>query len=195
MALLARIRSPAIHLPGFLCYHIRMVNYRRIKTGNPHDHYFFSIVTGNRRAWFNNSKIRGFVLDVMRKVEEKSGFQFKAWVILPDHLHWLIMACTADYSKAIWAFKRGVSAEFKKKSIILKGDKLWQDRFWEHTIRDDDDYWRHVDYIHFNPVKHGYVSSAINWKWSSFSEYVREGIYPKDWSADDEITIDGMEYD
>jgi putative transposase len=172
-----------------------MVNYRRIKTGNPCDHFFFSIVTGNRRPWFNGSHICTLALDLMKKVEAKSGFQFKAWVILPDHLHWLIMAGSADYSRAIWAFKRGVSARFKKNSIISKGDKFWQDRFWEHTIRDENDYWRHVDYIHFNPVKHGYVGSPGNWQWSSFAEYVRQGIYPDDWSAGDKIAIHGMKYD
>jgi len=75
------------------------------------------------------------------------------------------------------------------------GDTLWQDRFWEHTIWDDDDYCRHVDYTHYNPVKHGYVQSPRDWPWSSFSEYVKDGVYPEDWANGEDIMIDGMEYD
>jgi putative transposase len=172
-----------------------VVNYRRNKTGNPSDHFFFSIVTQDRKPWFNNPDINDLVFAIMKSAEAKSGFEFDAWVILPDHLHWMIMAGTADYSKAIWAFKRGVTAEMKKKDLVHKGETFWQERFWEHTIKDDDDYRRHVDYIHFNPVKHGYVKSPKDWKWSSFSEFVREGIYPEDWASGDDIIIDGMQYD
>lgn len=172
-----------------------MVNYRRNKTGNPNDHFFFSIVTEGKKPWFDNPEINGLILEIVKAVEAKSGFKFSAWVILPDHLHWLTMAGTADYSKAIWAFKRGVSAQFKRTRTISQGDILWQDRFWEHTIRDDDDYCRHVDYIHYNPVKHGYVRSPRDWQWSSFAEYVANGIYPEDWADGEDIVIDGMQYD
>jgi len=61
---------------------------------------------------------------------------------------------------------------------------LWQRRFWEHTIRDDTDFERHVDYIHFNPVKHGLVTRVRDWPHSSFHRYVRHGLMPEDWAGD-----------
>lgn len=61
---------------------------------------------------------------------------------------------------------------------------LWQRRFWEHTIKDDRDFERHVDYIHFNPAKHGYVSRVREWQYSSFRQYVRRGLLPEDWAGD-----------
>ena len=69
---------------------------------------------------------------------------------------------------------------------------LWQRRFWEHTIRTDDDFARHVDYIHFNPVKHGLVSRVLDWPYSSFHRYVRHGLLPKDWGG--EMRDDGSRY-
>ena len=61
---------------------------------------------------------------------------------------------------------------------------LWQRRFWEHTIREENDFARHVDYIHFNPVKHGLVSRVCDWPHSSFHQYVRAGLLPDDWAGD-----------
>jgi putative transposase len=61
---------------------------------------------------------------------------------------------------------------------------LWQRRFWEHTIRDETDFGRHVDYVHFNPVRHRLVSRVRDWPYSSFHAYVRRGLLPADWAAD-----------
>jgi putative transposase len=61
---------------------------------------------------------------------------------------------------------------------------LWQRRFWEHTIRNDDDFARHVNYVHFNPVKHSLVSGVRDWPHSSFHRYVRQGLLPEDWAGD-----------
>ena len=65
---------------------------------------------------------------------------------------------------------------------------IWQRRFWEHLIRDDRDFRRHIDYIHYNPVKHGYVSKVVDWPYSTFHRFVRNGVYPTDWASVDEIT-------
>jgi putative transposase len=62
---------------------------------------------------------------------------------------------------------------------------IWQRRFWEHAIRDEEDFARHADYIHFNPVKHGYVTRPLDWPYSSFRRFVKQGIYPEDWAASD----------
>src|SRR5205807_4594997 len=70
-------------------------------------------------------------------------------------------------------------------SKINKREKgIWQRRYWEHVIRDDADLARHVDYIHFNPVKHGLVSRVCDWSHSSFHQYVARGALPADWGGE-----------
>jgi len=120
-------------------------------------------------------------------------------VILPDHLH---AVCTLpagdDDFSGRW---RRIKGHFSKRTIqsgaAIKrrpnGElALWQRRFWEHTIRDDNDFTRHVDYIHFNPVKHGLVLRVLDWPYSSFHRYVRQGLLPKDWGG--EMREDGSRY-
>ncbi len=131
----------------------------------------------------------------MGRIRERFDIKLIAWVILPDHLHWLIKPGEADYSKVVYSFKKGLGAEFKKTGIISQGDMIWQDRFWEHTVKDDEDRERCVEYIHFNPVKHGLVKAPGDWKHSSFHRYVERGIYPADWADGARIVIAGAEYD
>jgi len=77
---------------------------------------------------------------------------------------------------------------------LQKGERgIWQRRFWEHVIRDERDYERHVDYIHYNPVKHGQVARVADWTYSSFHRYVKRGIYPLEWAADDKVRSLEME--
>ena len=113
-------------------------------------------------------------------------------MILPDHLH-VVMTLPlddADFSGRWRRIKGHFSSRLIAAGAPLKrhanGDlALWQRRFWEHTIRDDNDFARHVDYIHFNPVKHGLVSRARDWPYSSFHVYVRQGLLPEDWAGDE----------
>ena len=114
----------------------------------------------------------------------------EAIVVLPDHLHtiWTLPADDADYAER-W---RMIKSRFTK-SLVKEGVKigrnekgeydLWQRRYWEHTIRDDLDLQRHVDYIHCNPVKHGLVERVSDWPHSSFHRYVRDGIVSVDWGG------------
>jgi putative transposase len=62
---------------------------------------------------------------------------------------------------------------------------IWQRRFWEHQIRDDADFERHMDYVHFNPVKHGHVPNIEAWPYSTFHRYVGDGVCRSDWTGDD----------
>ena len=71
-----------------------------------------------------------------------------------------------------------------------KEQAVWQRRFWEHLIRGEQDFVRHVEYIHYNPVRHGLVNAPRNWEYSSFHRYVREGMYDVDWGAGRDITFD-----
>jgi putative transposase len=127
---------------------------------------------------------------IYASVEAKYPFETIAICVLPDHLHavWLLPAGDADFSVR-WSliksgFSRGLTAATPAPSKVAKREKgLWQRRFWEHAIRDDADLERHVDYIHFNPVKHGYVAQTCDWLHSSFHRYVARGLLPHDWGG------------
>jgi len=127
-----------------------------------------------------------------RSVTERYPFETLAICILPDHLHamWSLPEGDADFSSR-WSlikagFSRGLTSPGAKSARQLsKREKgLWQRRYWEHAIRDERDYVRHLDYIHFNPVKHGLVSRVCDWPHSSFHQYVARGELPQDWGGD-----------
>jgi len=172
-----------------------MVGYRRNKPGNPDDIFFLVIVTRNRRPWIAEFGCYDFLLAQMKRATREFGVRFEAWVILPDHVHWLIKPGKADYSRVVSAFKRWISWSFKRRGLIRKGEKLWQDRFWEETMRDGDHYQRCVEYIHYNPVKHGLAGTPRDWRYSSFHGYVEKGLYPYDWACDENMEIYESEYD
>ena len=172
-----------------------MVNYRRNKSGNPDDEFFFTIVTGDRQPWFEGKPERDLVHDTMGYIRKKYHIVYKAWVILPDHLHLLLKSPVADYSRVIWDFKRNLTYKFRRIGKINPGVNLWQDRFWEETIRDDKHYNNCVDYIHYNPVKHGLVTSPASWEHSSIHNYIRKGYIPPDWGDGSWTYIEGAEYD
>lgn len=124
-------------------------------------------------------------------------FKIEAIVILPDHLH-LIMSLPqekGDYSLR-WNFIKG---SFSKQIIHNKGISnyqknrrergIWQNRFWEHLIRDEMDFENHVNYIHFNPVKHGYIKRARDWQYSSIHKFIKNGIIEQDWGYDSDFSL------
>ena len=112
-------------------------------------------------------------------------------MIMPDHLHclWQLPPGDDDFPTHWYLIKSRFSrsikpGEFISKSRQRKGERgLWQRRYWEHLIRDESDYYRHVDYIHYNPVKHGYVPAAKDWQYSSFHRWVARGLYPLNWTT------------
>jgi putative transposase len=124
-------------------------------------------------------------------VRDFAPFHIDAWVVLPEHLHcvWTLPEWDADYSGRWRMIKAGFSARmpaarYRSESKIAKGEKgIWQRRFWEQTIRDERDYAVHVDYVHFNSVRHGLVARAADWPHSTFHRAVREGLYPADWGG------------
>lgn len=114
-------------------------------------------------------------------------------VVLPDHLHtiWTLPPDDADYSGRWRAIKSRFSRTLAHDDVRLNRNRrgefdFWQRRFWEHLLRDDDDFARHVDYIHYNPVKHGLVTSPSAWPLSSIHAFVRAGILPADWGGGDQ---------
>ncbi len=120
-------------------------------------------------------------------------------VVMPDHLHtvWTLPPEDADFALR-WrlikaAFSRALpKREWRSPSLIERGERgIWQRRYWEHTVRNDTDYSRHMDYLHFNPVKHGYVERVRDWPYSSFHRLVRRGMYPLDWAGGGDATDGG----
>ncbi|MEX2474204.1 transposase [Marinobacter sp.] len=168
-----------------------MMNYRRNRV--PGGTYFFTVVTADRAPILKSPSAVSCLRASFRSVLPRYPFSIDAMVVLPDHIHcvWTLPGEDDDYSLRWRLIKTG----FTKRLQRLPGEaglisqSIWQKRFWEHTVRDDLDFARHVDYIHFNPVKHGYVSRAADWPYSSFHRYVREGMLPVDWAVGEEVLV------
>jgi putative transposase len=164
-----------------------MVRYRRNFV--PGGTFFFTVTLADRHssALVDHVDALRAAFDAGRR---ERPFTIDAIVILPEHLHTIftLPAGDADFSGR-W---RRIKGHFSNHMISVGAAKrhpngdyaLWQRRFWEHTIRDENDFARHVDYIHFNPVKHGLVSRVRDWPYSSFHRYVREGLLTDDWAGD-----------
>jgi len=166
-----------------------MSRYRRLK--NDGGTFFFTVTLADRSSDLLVKHIDR-LRRVYRTVDEKHPFETIAICVLPDHIHaiWSLPDGDTNYSLR-WSliksgFTRGLAAPAPRSaSKIAKRERgIWQRRYWEHAIRDDSDLERHVDYIHFNPVKHGHVSRVCEWPHASFHRYVREGFLPADWGGD-----------
>jgi putative transposase len=165
-----------------------MVRYRRnyVAGGT----YFFTVTLADRRSRALVDHIAA-LRDAIRTTRQSRPFAIDAVVVLPDHLH-MIMTLPdgdADFSARWRAIKQRFTEGLVTAGVDIArnaaGERaLWQRRFWEHTIRDDRDLARHVDDIHFNPVKHGLVGRVCDWPYSSFHRFVREGLLPPDWAGD-----------
>lgn len=157
--------------------------------------YFFTVVTLNRTPIFTNEKRVEVLRQVIRKVMATRPFEIDAMVILPEHLHciWSMPEGDADYSSRWREIKKAASRQISTVTNTRHERNVWQRRFWEHAIRDEEDWRKHVDYIHYNPVKHGLVRSPGEWPWSSFSRAVDKGWYDESWGSSEPTTILGME--
>jgi putative transposase len=173
-----------------------MPNYRRCRI--PGGLYFFTVVTSRRQPLLIDhiDALRG----AFRLVRRRHPFHLPAAVILPDHLHciWELPRGDVEYSRR-WrliksCFSRALDVRLAGRLRSRRGERdVWQRRFWEHAIRDENDFARHVEYIHFNPVKHGYVKRACDWPYSSFRRYVENGIYEESWADGGDIA--GLEFE
>ncbi|MEH6875356.1 MAG: transposase [Candidatus Competibacter sp.] len=165
-----------------------MTAYRRHRVSG--GTYFFTVNLAERDRRLLTEDI-GALRDAFRRVRAAHPFRIEAVVVLPDHLHtlWTLPAGDHDFSLR-WrqlksAFSRAMETEeHLSASRARKRERgIWQRRFWEHAIRDEEDFSRHVDYIHYNPVKHGHVKSVVEWPYSSFHRHVGWGVYPADWAG------------
>lgn len=150
-----------------------MPNYVRARLAG--GSYFFTVTSLHRRPVLVKDGVRRALRNAIETTRTRSPFQIDAWTLLPDHLHciWTLPEGDADFSMRWSMIKRLTTQQL--------GEPVWQARFWEHAIRDERDYERHLDYIHFNPVKHGHVQRAVDWPYSTFHRHVRDGIYTADW--------------
>jgi putative transposase len=165
-----------------------MVGYRRNFV--PGGTYFFTVTLADRRLSMLVDHI-DVLRSALRTARSERPFTIDAIVILPDHLHAILTLPPedSDFSGRWRRIKGYFSSGLIDASIELvrrpNGSlALWQSRFWEHTIRDETDFARHVDYIHFNPVKHALVQRVRDWPYSSFHRYVQAGLLPDDWAGD-----------
>ena len=166
-----------------------MTGYRRnfIAGGS----FFFTVNLAERRLRLLTEHIEE-LRDAFRKVRRRHPFTIDAMVALPDHLHaaWTLPEDDADYATRWQLIKSAFShslppGERISDSRAARGERgIWQRRYWEHTIRDENDFTRDVDYIHINPVKHGLVTRVQDWPFSSFHRMVKLGVYSEDWAGD-----------
>ena len=177
-----------------MCVEDCVPNYRRPFW--PGGMFFFTVVTNDRRPLFQAEQARQCLREAMRAVQEDRPFEVAAMVLLPQHLHclWKLPDDDFDFSRRwgciksrfskLWlatgAARTGVSVSRAKRHEC----GIWQRRFWDHRIRDEEDWIRHVNYIHYNPVKHGLVRCPHAWPHSSFLHWTREGYYREDWLCD-----------
>lgn len=170
-----------------------MSNYRRAYiTGG---HYFFTVVTYQRIGLFADKDKVARLGEAFRHVKKRHPFSVDAIVVLPDHLHtiWRLPEDDADFSVR-WRLIKHYLARGLDCPTNRRGEKLlWQRRFWEHLLRDEEDWRNHVDYIHYNPVRHGYSNSPIEWKYSSFTSAVKRGWYEADWGCNEPAHIQKMQ--
>jgi putative transposase len=168
-----------------------MSRFRRSSFGTT---YFFTVISHRRRPILCDERIRTSLRDAIQAVRTQRPFVIDGWVLLPDHLHciWTLPNDDSDYSMRWSLIKHHVSyavRDFYTDGAMTRSRQkhrdaaIWQRRFWEHTIRSDIDMERHMDYIHFNPVRHGYARSAGEWPYSTFRRYVKDGVYPSDWAG------------
>ncbi|NIA20780.1 MAG: transposase [Anaerolineaceae bacterium] len=178
-----------------------MSNYRRAAV--PGGTFFFTAVAFQRRPLLTTSGVRPLLRRAILDTRRERPFRILAQVLLPNHLHtiWELPPGDDDFSTRWRLIKTRVTRSLRGRGIDIPHPNasrrrrhqhgLWQPRFWEHGVRDEDDLERHVDYIHWNPVKHGLVDRVGDWPWSTFHRCVRLGIYPPDWGAFQPQTVTG----
>ena len=163
-----------------------MTNIRRYyKKGQV---YFLTHITHRRLPILvANSDL---LIDAFDLVESPTRAPLIAWAILPDHCHMLVDPRDLNLSLLMRRMKLSFSAKYRQRTGRPSG-RVWQNRFWDHVIRDQEDMNRHLDYIHYNPVKHGLVPSPFQWDWSSASRFLDQGYYQRDWGAAGTLEFDG----
>jgi putative transposase len=158
--------------------------------------YFFTVVTYERRPLFSEPAAVAMLRDAIDRVRERRPFVIEAQAVMPDHVHtlWTLPDGDRDYPTRWRLIKEG----FTKRYVALRGEveedirrhlrgerTIWQRRYWERLVRSDRDFVAHVDYIHYNPVRHGLVRAARDWPHSTFLSWVSRGTYDLTWGSEE----------
>jgi len=169
--------------------------------------YFFTVVTYHRLPILTDTTTRNILHSAWLDTKQRHPFETLAVCLLPDHLHclWKLPEGDANYSQR-WNEIKGLFTKEYLRNVGIgetpnesrqkhREAAIWQRRFWEHTILDQNDLELHLDYIHYNPIKHGYVKQASAWQWSSFHRYVKIGLYNADWIGGSEGRLGSIEWE
>jgi len=164
------------------------MNYRRVFV--PDTSYFFTLTLQNRKSELLIHNICALRI-AFQHTMKIMPFTIDGIVVLPDHMHMTMTLPPGDvnYSQRINFIKSTFSRQIEPTEQINSSRKtkrergIWQRRFWEHTIRNEEDFERHLNYIHYNPVKHGHVQSPSQWAYSSIHRYIKLGILPHHWAS------------
>ena len=162
----------------------------------PNAVYFIVGVTKARRAIFADEANMRLLRETLHRVKELYPFKMHAYVFLPDHFHILIFVPeTTNVSKLMQSWQRNFTLNYKAARGITRSLRLWQRGFWDHVIRDADDYEQHFHYIHYNPVKHGYARRAGDYAHTSFHSYVKRGWYAPDWGEVEDPVLARLDFE
>jgi putative transposase len=170
-----------------------MPDYRRAYI--PGGTVFLTMVTHGRMPLFQCPENVGRLREALRQVMQEQPFRIPAAVVLPDHVHflWSLPRDDADYSRRVGrmkvSFTRSLRTGRFSPSLVSNSRRkhresdIWQRRFWEHVVRDEADFERLLNYVHYNPVRHGLVGCPHQWPFSSFGKWVEAGLYPVEWGC------------
>ncbi|MCP4567201.1 MAG: transposase [FCB group bacterium] len=131
------------------------------------------------------------LMQSFKDIEHRCRYDKIAWVILPDHFHVIIDPLEQDISNILQRVKMSFGSLYRK-HVHIKSGRIWQHHFWDHIIRNNDDMNRHIDYIHYNPVKHGYVEKPFDWEYSSIQSF--DGCYQPDWGMREQFKYDDGQF-
>jgi putative transposase len=183
-----------------------MTNIRRYYLKNVK--VFLTAVCSNRKKYLENNQAKELLKKVILEVSIEKDFNIIAFVLMDDHFHWIIdlsgnLSGTLTYRDKDWniseimqSVKLRFARRFRNDLKVDSVTSFWQRRFWDHIIRNQHDFNRHLDYIHYNPVKHGAANRPDQYSWSSFRDYLERGYYQEDWGeAGPPSPIKGMEFE
>ena len=173
-----------------------MPNFRRYYI--PNAYVFITCVTKDRKPYLQSEDNIHLFWETLRNVQDIHPLNLLAYVIIPDHFHWLMRLGDLEgyFSKVLHSFKWNFTRNYKHLHGVSAKLNIWQPRFWDHVIRNEHDLAMHFDYIHWNPVKHDLVGSPESWPHSSFLFWYERGDIPQGWGSSGEPeTIAGMDFE
>lgn len=148
----------------------------------PNSIIFITQIVDHRIPVFAHEPFIELLRENLRQTQKYHPFSMHGYVFLPDHFHLMIQPTgKSNFSDIMHSFKPNFTKDYKERIAIRGSMRFWQKGFWDHIVRDEQDFERHLDYIHFNPVKHGLVSKPEEWQHSSFTAWKRRGVYGEHW--------------